>query len=87
MKTIRPPFKIHGGKYYLSKWIIEHLPPEYEKYDYVESHVGAGSCIRERRNKGKPRQQDKTNLQKKESNDENLFLLRPLTLSLLYALL
>lgn len=45
MTTIRPPFKIHGGKYYLSKWIIENFPSQYEKYDYVESHVGAGSVL------------------------------------------
>jgi DNA adenine methylase len=43
--TIRPPFKIHGGKYYLSQFVIENFPPEYEKYDYVEPYVGAGSVL------------------------------------------
>jgi len=43
--TIRPPFKIHGGKYYLSKWVISNFPPDYEKLDYVEPYVGAGSVL------------------------------------------
>ena len=44
-KTIRPPFKIHGGKYYLSSWIISNFPKQHQKYDYMESHVGAGSVL------------------------------------------
>lgn len=44
-KKLRPPFKIHGGKYYLSSWIIKHFPPEYEKLGYVEPFVGAGSVF------------------------------------------
>ena len=44
-KTIRPPFKIHGGKYYLSKWIIDNFPKNYEEYNYIEPYVGAGSVF------------------------------------------
>lgn len=44
-KRIRPPFKIHGGKYYLSKWVVEHFPEGYEAMDYIEPYIGAGSVI------------------------------------------
>lgn len=43
--TIRPPFKIHGGKYYLSKWVISNLPKDYEQYNYIEPYLGAGSVF------------------------------------------
>lgn len=42
---IRPPFKIHGGKFHLSKFIIDNFPDKYEQYDYVEPFVGAGSVL------------------------------------------
>lgn len=42
---IRPPFKIHGGKFYLSSWVIEHFPEGYEKLDYVEPFCGAASVF------------------------------------------
>lgn len=45
MKTIRPPFKIHGGKRYLSKWIVEHFPKNYENLDYLEAFSGAASVF------------------------------------------
>ena len=35
-------FKIHGGKYYLAKWIISHFPPHKH---YVEGCLGAGSVF------------------------------------------
>ena len=40
---IRPPFKTNGGKYYLSTWIIDHFPKDYEELNYVEPYVGGGS--------------------------------------------
>lgn len=42
---IRPPFKIHGGKSYLAKWIVSHFPAGYEKMTYIEAYVGAGSVF------------------------------------------
>jgi len=38
-------FKIHGGKFYLAKWIISHFPANYVEYDYVENFFGAGSVL------------------------------------------
>ena len=42
---IRPPFKIFGGKYYLSQWIVENFPENYEEMDYVEPFCGAASVF------------------------------------------
>jgi DNA adenine methylase len=42
---IRPPFKQHGGKRYLYRWILSHLPPEYEKLTYLEPYAGAASVL------------------------------------------
>lgn len=42
---MRPPIKIHGGKFYLYKWIIQHFPPNYEQLEYVEPFIGAGSVL------------------------------------------
>ncbi len=36
------PFKIHGGKHYLGKWIIEHMP---KHTHYVEPYFGGGSVL------------------------------------------
>jgi site-specific DNA-adenine methylase len=44
-KKLRPAFKCHGGKFYLSDWIIDHLPDNYQTYDYVEPFVGGGSVF------------------------------------------
>jgi len=45
MKNIRPAFKIHGGKYFLSPFVIENFPKNYEQYDYMEPYFGAGSVF------------------------------------------
>ncbi len=42
---LRCPFKCHGGKHYLSHFIISHFPPEYEKMVYVEPFIGGGSVF------------------------------------------
>tara|TARA_Y100000034_G_scaffold134066_1_gene201494 strand:+ start:2905 stop:3717 length:813 start_codon:yes stop_codon:yes gene_type:complete len=44
-KKLRPPVKIHGGKYYLSSWIIEHFPAGYEEMTYLEPFCGAASVF------------------------------------------
>lgn len=45
MKTLRPPFKCHGGKRYLSKWIIEHLPENYQEMVYLEPFCGGANVL------------------------------------------
>jgi len=45
IKKIRPPFKSNGGKYYLSSWIIENFPKNYQELHYIEPFVGAGSVV------------------------------------------
>lgn len=45
LKKIRPPIKIHGGKYYLSKWILEHFPDDYSNLKYCEPFCGGGSVF------------------------------------------
>lgn len=42
---IRPPFKMHGGKYYLNSWIIENMPANYEQLDYIEPFCGAANVL------------------------------------------
>lgn len=44
-KKLRPAFKIHGGKYYLSNWVIEHFPPGYQEMVYIEPFSGAASVL------------------------------------------
>lgn len=44
-KRLRPPFKIHGGKFYLSDWIIGNLPKGYKNMTYVEPFCGGGSVF------------------------------------------
>jgi DNA adenine methylase len=45
MTKLRPPIKIHGGKYYLSKWIIENFPNGYEDMVYCEPFCGGASVF------------------------------------------
>lgn len=45
MKTKRPPFKIHGGKFYLAKWIIDSFPKDHQSMDYLEPYCGAASVM------------------------------------------
>lgn len=42
---VRPPFKIHGGKYYLSDWVISHFPKKYKEMRYVEPFCGGASVF------------------------------------------
>ena len=45
MPKLRPPVKIHGGKFYLSNWIIEHLPKDYTTRTYCELCCGGCSVL------------------------------------------
>jgi DNA adenine methylase len=45
MKSIRPVFKCHGGKFYLSPWIISHFPENYEEMTYVEPFCGGANVL------------------------------------------
>lgn len=49
MKKLRAPFKTHGGKFYLSPWIIENFPPNYENIPYLELFGGAGNVLLNKR--------------------------------------
>ena len=42
---IRPPVKIHGGKFYLNKWVIEQFPQNYKELVYVEPFCGGISVL------------------------------------------
>jgi site-specific DNA-adenine methylase len=42
---IRGPIKCHGGKFFLSQWIVDHFPNDYEEYDFIEPYVGGGSVF------------------------------------------
>jgi DNA adenine methylase len=43
--TIRPPFKMHGGKFYLSQWVISQFPQNYEKMYYIEPFCGGANIL------------------------------------------
>lgn len=45
MKKLRTPFKTHGGKFYLSDWIVSHFPPNYENMTYYEPYCGGCSVL------------------------------------------
>lgn len=42
---LRPPIKIHGGKWYLKKWVIEHFPENYQDLRYLEPCCGGASVF------------------------------------------
>lgn len=44
-KKLRPPVKTHGGKYYLSNWIIENFPEGYEDFTYLEPMCAGASVF------------------------------------------
>ena len=44
-KKLRPPLKTHGGKYYLSNWIIENFPEGYEDLTYCEPFCAGASVF------------------------------------------
>ncbi len=39
------PLKWHGGKQYLAKWIISHMPPRTDWLHYVEPYFGGGAVL------------------------------------------
>lgn len=45
MAKLRPAIKIHGGKYYLAKWIIDHFPTHYESMTYIEPYCGGANVL------------------------------------------
>lgn len=45
MTKIRPLIKCHGGKSYLSKWIIGYFPPNYQEMTYLEPFCGGASVL------------------------------------------
>lgn len=44
-EIMRPAFKCHGGKFYLSKWIIENFPENYQNLTYIEPFCGGASVL------------------------------------------
>lgn len=45
MGKVRPPVKIHGGKYYLSDWVIKHFPDNYQELNYCEPYCGGANVF------------------------------------------
>jgi DNA adenine methylase len=45
MTKLRPPIKIHGGKFYQSLFIIDQFPPNYEQMVYIEPFCGGSSVL------------------------------------------
>jgi len=45
MSKLRPPFKIHGGKFYLASWVLDNFPKNVEQYDYIEPFSGGASVL------------------------------------------
>ena len=44
-KKLRPPIKIHGGKFHLSNWIIDNFPKDFTQLNYCEPFCGAASVL------------------------------------------
>ena len=45
MKTIRPVFKCHGGKFYLAQWLVSHFPDKYQEMTYLEPFCGGANVL------------------------------------------
>jgi DNA adenine methylase len=45
IKRQRPPIKTHGGKYYLSPWLIDLFPSGFEDMTYIEAFAGGASLL------------------------------------------
>lgn len=45
MKRMRSGIKVHGGKWYLSPWIISAFPENYHELTYVEPYCGGASVL------------------------------------------
>lgn len=45
MKKIRPAIKCHGGKWYLSPWIISNFPENYTELTYLEPFCGGANVL------------------------------------------
>ena len=45
MKKMRPPIKVHGGKSYLSSWIIQYFPENYQEMTYIEPFCGGANVL------------------------------------------
>lgn len=45
MKKIKPLFKTPNSKWHIHTWIIENLPENYEKLNYLEPYFGDGSVF------------------------------------------
>lgn len=45
MKTIRPVFKCHGGKFYLAKWVLDNFPENYQEMTYIEPFIGGANVL------------------------------------------
>jgi DNA adenine methylase len=45
MRKLRPPIKSHGGKYYVSAWVISNFPKDYDKFTYCELCCGGSSVL------------------------------------------
>ncbi len=45
IKKLRPPIKSHGGKFYLTDFIISHFPKNYEELNYCEPFCSGASVF------------------------------------------
>lgn len=45
MTKVRPPIKVHGGKYSITNWIVENLPEDYEDLTYCEPFCAGASVL------------------------------------------
>jgi DNA adenine methylase len=45
LSKLRPPLKTHGGKFYLSEWVVENFPEGYEEMFYCEPFCAGASVF------------------------------------------